>query len=540
MALVAGCQAQPRAPIDERASGIYGGLCNIEKGREATPDLCARGQLRVSELPVVIVHGLAGNPFNGKTAREWEAEPPAAEDQNAYLRAAMMLSSGCRPCDTLVLEAAQNDAQWSEQRVRTEVFAPVHAACRTLPEGHALGFCCGNSVPRVSASPEQRLYVAHLPPFQTSSVRAECLLAQLDVFRALYHAPQVHAIGHSQGGVDVFVAARADQPSKFRDMFVSVTAIQAPFRGTPVATFVRAYLQQLVAQGVDIGAWLTTVFRRVSLNAGLPTGAGDGFEKVYAGVLDLSLDREETVRRLIEAFATWWKAQSSDNVSGVDLWTLLDQHAGGANVEPLNPRVRYQTFAGLGIPSVEQFVMMFRQSITEPDGMIWTGLTSDVDILEYVSAYMGHYLERADASCQGTYPYPIAPRISRLAELPSDQRWRLRRVRPELGLPWQAALGAMTQVSDIEPNDGMVAVASAGIGQAWTMPLGMLQSSDVWMPGRVLFRGCLPAEHGDPFGHRSTFDGGGFSGADQVHRCTGFSYLCFLRSLIDELAATES
>lgn len=536
VALLWGCQAQ--APQSSDSDGdTLAGLCSMQKGREQTPDLCGASTHTPTRWPVVIVHGLSGNPFNGQTAEEWEAEPQALEDMDGYLRSAIQLSAGCRPCDTMLREAASTSEQ-SQEWLDEEVFAPVHTACRSSAKGHALGFCCGSPVMSDDSPAEQRFYVAHLPPYQPSEVRGQCLLAQVEVFRAMYQAPKVHAIGHSQGGADVFVAARGDQDQRHRQVFATVTALQTPFGGTPVAELVRVHLRKLVERGVDVGHWLQAIVERAasSPSGSFPTGIGPA----TAALVLSHKDFETSMEAAIEMIATWITAQNSDNVTGVDLWNMLEQHAGFADVYPLNQHVRYQTFAGVGIPSITQFWLLYRQVISTPGALDWTGLDGDDGLWAYAQAYLKEYLARADTSCHGLYAYPIAPGVNRLSDLPDSQWWRLRRTRPELGLQWQLATGAVASAEDIEPNDGMSAVSSAALGDPWAVPLGALGPDQHWPYGEVSFRGCLPAEHGDPFGIRSLFDRIGFVGPDHTHECTGFSYLCFLRTLLGELAAVDS
>lgn len=533
-----GCEAPPLQSI-EQSEHALAGICSVQKGKQHSPSLCSSAGHAHTRWPVVIVHGLSGNPFNGQTAQEWEAEPRPLQELDAYLRAAMQLSSGCRPCDTMLREAARDDSAWSESRLEQDVFAPVHTACHSSPQGHAMGFCCGSpSVPEGGVV-EQRFYVAHLPPYRPSEARAQCLLAQLKVFQSMYEAPRVHAIGHSQGGADVFVAARGDHPENMRQVFATVTAVQTPFLGTPVAELFRQYLRELIARGVDVGQWLQSILDGLAESLEPLTSRPSRLGAVAAASMWSQMDYEASMKAAIEMVATWIKAQGSDNVTGVDLWNMLEQHAGYADVYPLNPNVQYQTFAGVGIPSVVQFIWMHRQALSSPGAFDWTNVQRDDGIWAYAQAYLREYLPRADDACHGLYLYPIAPGVDRLSDLSADQWWRLRRVRPELGLEWQLATGAVISAENIVPNDGMAAVSSAALGEPWAMPMGMLRASEEWPQGEVKFRGCLPAEHGDPFGVRSMFDRIGFQGPDHTHECTGFSHLCFLRTLLGELAAIE-
>lgn len=532
-----GCQAQVPPSVGQ-AEDTLAGMCAIQKRDQPTPTLCLDAGQSTTRWPVVIAHGLSGNPFNGQTAEEWETNPRPAEELDAYLRAAMQLSSGCRPCDSMLREAALDDPAWTETRLEQEVFAPVHAACHSSPRGDALGFCCGSAQPAQGGVTEQRFYVAHLPPYRSSEERAQCLLAQVEVFRTMYRAPRVHAIGHSQGGADVFVAARGDQPESVRNVFATATALQTPFLGTPVAEMFRHYLSELVGRGVDAGQWLQGILDDM-IQSEVALWSPSQLGAINMASTWLMVDYEATVKAAVEMLATWIKAQGSDNVTGVDLWNMLEQHASEVDVYPLNPMVRYQTLAGVGVPSAPQFFWMYRQALSTPGAFDWSDLQPGDGPWAYAQAYLEAYLPRADAACHGLYAYPVAPFADRLGDLSSDEWWRLRRVRPELGLQWQIATGAIMSVDHIVPNDGMAPVSSAALGEPWNMPLGMLRDSGTWPLGKVMFRGCLPAEHGDGFGVRSMFDRVGFVGPDHVHECTGFSHLCFLRTLLSELAAME-
>ena len=76
------------------------------------------------------------------------------------------------------------------------------------------------------------VYVTEVSQFNTSVVRGEQLLDQVETIVALSGKPKVNLIGHSQGGLDVrYVAAVCP------DLVASVTTVGSPHKGADLADF---------------------------------------------------------------------------------------------------------------------------------------------------------------------------------------------------------------------------------------------------------------------------------------------------------------
>lgn len=78
-----------------------------------------------------------------------------------------------------------------------------------------------------------RVYVTEVSSFNTSEVRGEQLISQLEQIRAVSGKPKFNLIGHSQGGLDVRYVA-AVRP----DLVASVTTVGTPNKGSRVADYV--------------------------------------------------------------------------------------------------------------------------------------------------------------------------------------------------------------------------------------------------------------------------------------------------------------
>ncbi|MFO7564744.1 MAG: triacylglycerol lipase [Enhygromyxa sp.] len=84
-----------------------------------------------------------------------------------------------------------------------------------------------------------QVYVTEVPQFNSTEVRGEVLLAQVEEILALSGAEKVNLIGHSHGGLDVrYVAAVAPE------LVASVTAVGSPHGGAELADFLRNNLKQ--------------------------------------------------------------------------------------------------------------------------------------------------------------------------------------------------------------------------------------------------------------------------------------------------------
>lgn len=97
------------------------------------------------------------------------------------------------------------------------------------------------------------VWATRVSPFNSSEVRGEQLLQQVEEIRALTGAEKVNLIGHSHGGPTIrYVAGIAPQ------WVASLTAVGSPNTGSPVADLI------LKAKGTVVEAPLVTVVNLVS------------------------------------------------------------------------------------------------------------------------------------------------------------------------------------------------------------------------------------------------------------------------------------
>ena len=83
-----------------------------------------------------------------------------------------------------------------------------------------------------------KVYITHVPQFNTSEARGEALLTQIEHIVAVSGKGKVNLIGHSHGGLDVRYVA-AVRP----DLVASVTTVGTPHKGAELATFLNGNLK---------------------------------------------------------------------------------------------------------------------------------------------------------------------------------------------------------------------------------------------------------------------------------------------------------
>jgi triacylglycerol lipase len=84
-----------------------------------------------------------------------------------------------------------------------------------------------------------KVFVTHVPSFNSTEARGEALLAQIEDLAARTGAQKLNLIGHSHGGLDVrYVAAMRP------DLIASVTTVGSPHQGADLADYLRAHLSQ--------------------------------------------------------------------------------------------------------------------------------------------------------------------------------------------------------------------------------------------------------------------------------------------------------
>lgn len=79
-----------------------------------------------------------------------------------------------------------------------------------------------------------KVYVTHVPSFNSTEARGEALLAQIEDIAAESGAAKLNLVGHSHGGLDVrYVAAMRP------DLVASVTTVGSPHKGAELADYLR-------------------------------------------------------------------------------------------------------------------------------------------------------------------------------------------------------------------------------------------------------------------------------------------------------------
>lgn len=102
-------------------------------------------------------------------------------------------------------------------------------------------------IPESLQSSGARVYVTQVTAVDSSEVRGEQLLSQVETILAITGAKKVNLIGHSQGGLDVRYVA-AVRP----DLVASVTTVGSPHKGADLAN----YLLSLPPSGQGVVAGL--------------------------------------------------------------------------------------------------------------------------------------------------------------------------------------------------------------------------------------------------------------------------------------------
>jgi triacylglycerol lipase len=93
-------------------------------------------------------------------------------------------------------------------------------------------------IPSDLRSQGAKVYVTTVTQAESSVIRGEELIDQIETIVAVSGKPKVNLIGHSQGGLDVRYVA-AVRP----DLIASVTSVAGPQKGADLADFLRANIQ---------------------------------------------------------------------------------------------------------------------------------------------------------------------------------------------------------------------------------------------------------------------------------------------------------
>ncbi|MBA1275126.1 lipase family alpha/beta hydrolase [Stutzerimonas azotifigens] len=139
--------------------------------------------------------------------------------------------------------------------------APLHAATGytatqyPIVLGHGmlgfdnlLGVDYWYGIPRALRSGGAQVYVTEVSQLNTSEVRGEELLAQVEEIVAISGKPKVNLIGHSHGGPTVRYVA-AVRP----ELVASVTSVGAPHKGSDVADLLRRIPEGSASEAIVSG-----------------------------------------------------------------------------------------------------------------------------------------------------------------------------------------------------------------------------------------------------------------------------------------------
>lgn len=135
-------------------------------------------------------------------------------------------------CATCV--AGLSEAQTAAAAGYTETRYPIVLTHGMLGFDSLLGVDYWYGIPRALRHDGAEVYVTEVSQLNTSELRGEELLEQVEEIVALSGKPKVNLIGHSHGGPTIRYVA-AVRP----DLVASVTSVGAPHKGSAVADMIR-------------------------------------------------------------------------------------------------------------------------------------------------------------------------------------------------------------------------------------------------------------------------------------------------------------
>ncbi|MEC7120721.1 MAG: triacylglycerol lipase [Pseudomonadota bacterium] len=125
------------------------------------------------------------------------------------------------------------------------------------------------------------VYSTKVSSFESSEVRGEQLLQQVELISTLTPTGKVNLIGHSHGGQSVrYILGTAPQ------YVASVTALGSPHKGTPVADLVSTLADAPVTSA--LAPLVASVVNGLGLLTSLASGGGDYGQDSLAGLVSLT------------------------------------------------------------------------------------------------------------------------------------------------------------------------------------------------------------------------------------------------------------
>ncbi|RCI76054.1 esterase/lipase family protein [Pseudomonas aeruginosa] len=197
----------------------------------------------------------------------------------------------------------------------TQTKYPIVLAHGMLGFDNILGVDYWFGIPSALRRDGAQVYVTEVSQLDTSEVRGEQLLQQVEEIVALSGQPKVNLIGHSQGGMTVrYVAGVAPQ------LVASVTTMGTPHKGTPVADAVTGFSEFLGPIGTEvIASAVEALFSVVDIVDGGEWVKGDALAALN------SLNTPGTARfnqRFPQAIPASACGQGAETVAGVRYYSM--------------------------------------------------------------------------------------------------------------------------------------------------------------------------------------------------------------------------
>lgn len=194
---------------------------------------------------------------------------------------AVLCALACAWLPTAPLSAADSAAQSSKSLIfpflgYTETRYPIVLAHGLFGFDDIYGYDYFFQIPEALRADGAKVYVTQVSATNSSEVRGEQLLRQVENIVATTGAKKVNLIGHSQGGLDVRYVA-AVRP----DLVASVTTVAGVHKGSKVADVLLAVGPGGTPQNAVEGAVVSGIGQLVAIASGNPTLPQDGSAALY-------------------------------------------------------------------------------------------------------------------------------------------------------------------------------------------------------------------------------------------------------------------
>lgn len=157
-----------------------------------------------------------------------------------------------------------------------------------------------------------RVYVTHVPSFNSTEQRGEALVAQIQDIVARSGSAKVNLIGHSHGGLDVRYVA-AVKPN----LVASVTSVGSPHQGAELADFLR--------DNISEGGYSEVVLELFANSLGMLLGLLSGHTNPQDSIAGLSSLTSQGMASFNATYSaglpTAWCGQGASSVNGVRFYS---------------------------------------------------------------------------------------------------------------------------------------------------------------------------------------------------------------------------